>query len=345
MSYSYVADDWKVIDAVKASCGGLIIGISVSLLYSLYGNLTGISGFVGKVIKPNSSSSYHWELPYLCGLYAGGYIYIQCTEGSTLTTLALPTWMYIVGGACVGFGSRVGCGCTSGHGISGLARLSPRSFAGVAAFLTFGVVSANVFHNTDLISYEGEIDNEAWYQSSTAGGAVLLAMSLLPMLLDQNLKALHAWLFGAIFAIGLSLSGMTNNAVVIAFLNFNKFWNPALMFVLAFGVGTFAATFWYRKFYNLNPIYAAEYSLPEKTAIDGQLLVGEVIFGIGWGIAGMCPGPVVSILSVPAVGAIFFPSMVAGMKLSEFVNASNKTEVTFDAASEVEPVDNEKAAA
>merc|ERR1719321_234587 len=211
-NYSYVRDTWEAIDGAQASCGGLILGISVSLLWIFYGKLTGISGMVEKVIKVNKDKVYQFELHYLCGIYAASYIYTQCTKTQVLETLPLPTWMYIVGGICVGFGTRMGCGCTSGHGLSGLARFSPRSFVAVGSFFVPAVVVANLVHGLSGDNIEGDISNKEWYQTSTAGGATLLALSLIPPLRDISLETVHVWVFGALFGVGLSLSGMTNNA-------------------------------------------------------------------------------------------------------------------------------------
>jgi uncharacterized protein len=321
-NYSYVRDTWVAMDGVQAAAGGLILGITVSLLYMFYGRLTGISGMVEKVIKVNKEKVYQWELSYLCGIYAASYIYIQCTKEQVLQTLPLPTWVYIVGGLCVGFGTRMGCGCTSGHGLSGLARLSPRSFVAVGSFFVPAVIVANLVHGVADLEVTGDITNKEWYQSSTTGGATLLALSLIAPLRDISLQTVHVWFFGALFGIGLSLSGMTNNAVVISFLNFDKMWNPALMFVLAFGSGTFSLTYWIREYRgSTKPLYGEQNHLPTKTAIDLKLVVGSVFFGIGWGLAGLCPGPVVAVLSVPAIGTIYVPSLIAGMKITEYISA------------------------
>ena len=152
--------------------------------------------------------------------------------------------------------------------------------------------------------------------------ATLLALSLIAPLRDISLQTVHVWFFGALFGIGLSLSGMTNNAVVISFLNFDKMWNPALMFVLAFGSGTFSLTYWIREYRgSTKPLYGEQNHLPTKTAIDLKLVVRSVFFGIGWGLAGLCPGPVVAVLSVPAIGTIYVPSLIAGMKITEYISA------------------------
>lgn len=321
-NYSYVRDTWTAMDGVEAGLGGVILGVTVSLLWIFYGRLTGISGMFEKVIKVNKEKTYQWQLHYLSGLYGASYVYIQCSKTQILQTTPLPSWLYVLGGLCVGFGTRLGCGCTSGHGLSGLSRFSVRSFAAVCSFFVPAVLVANLVHGSGD-TLEGDFNDPAWYQSNTISGATLMALSLIPTLRDFSPETIHVYIFGALFGIGLSLSGMVNNTVVLAFLNFNKFWNPALMFVLAFGSGTFAVTYWLREHWKSKPLYADENSLPAKKEVDMKLIAGEILFGIGWGLCGLCPGPAIAAMSVPAVGTIFIPSVVVGMKVLEFISTES----------------------
>jgi uncharacterized protein len=321
-NYSYVRDTWTAMDGVEAGLGGVILGVTVSLLWIFYGRLTGISGMFEKVIKVNKEKTYQWQLHYLSGLYGASYVYIQCSKTQILQTTPLPSWLYVLGGLCVGFGTRLGCGCTSGHGLSGLSRFSVRSFAAVCSFFVPAVLVANLVHGSGD-TLEGDFNDPAWYQSNTISGATLMALSLIPTLRDFSPETIHVYIFGALFGIGLSLSGMVNNTVVLSFLNFNKFWNPALMFVLAFGSGTFAVTYWLREHWKSKPLYADENSLPAKKEVDMKLIAGGILFGIGWGLCGLCPGPAIAAMSVPAVGTIFIPSVVVGMKVLEFISTES----------------------
>jgi hypothetical protein len=118
---------------------------------------------------------------------------------------------------------------------------------------------------------------------------------------------------GLLFGLGLCLSGMTNPAVVQGFLDIAGDWNPALVFVMAAGVTvTFLG---YRLLVpKSRPLWAANFSLPTATAIDAPLLLGAAIFGVGWGLAGYCPGPAVVSLASHRPGVIIFViSMLAGM--------------------------------
>ena len=120
------------------------------------------------------------------------------------------------------------------------------------------------------------------------------------------------FLTGLIFALGLCLSGMTDPAVVQGFLDLAGDWNPALVFVMAAGV---AVTFiGYRVVLPGRPLWAAKFVLPAATAIDAPLISGAAIFGIGWGLAGYCPGPaMVSLASGRMPVFVFVIAMLAGM--------------------------------
>lgn len=118
---------------------------------------------------------------------------------------------------------------------------------------------------------------------------------------------------GLVFGIGLAVSGMTDPAVVLGFLDVTGVWNPALVFVLA---GAVLVTFiGYRiVLQRTAPLFAPRFTLPTATAIDAELVVGAVVFGIGWGLAGYCPGPAIASISALDVGTLaFLAAMVIGM--------------------------------
>jgi uncharacterized membrane protein YedE/YeeE len=118
---------------------------------------------------------------------------------------------------------------------------------------------------------------------------------------------------GLLFGAGLGLSGMTDPAVVLGFLDVAGAWNPALAFVMA---GALAVTFvgyrlaWRRA----APFWAPRFQLPVATAIDRRLLAGAALFGIGWGIAGWCPGPALASLTAASVPLLaFLAAMLVGL--------------------------------
>ena len=118
---------------------------------------------------------------------------------------------------------------------------------------------------------------------------------------------------GLLFASGLALSGMTHPEKVIGFLDFFGDWDPALVFVLAGATGTMALV--YRLGRGLaRPFLAAQFFLPTRHALDTKLVLGSALFGVGWGLAGLCPGPALASLPnfSPGIG-LFVLSMAVGM--------------------------------
>jgi uncharacterized membrane protein YedE/YeeE len=128
-------------------------------------------------------------------------------------------------------------------------------------------------------------------------------------------RLLSSLLAGLIFGIGLAVSGMTNPLKVLAFLDVGGNWDPSLLFVLggAVGVTVVAFRFILRR---PAPLLDERFELPNATAIDRPLLACALLFGIGWGISGYCPGPAIALLASPGPEAlIFLPGLVLGSYL------------------------------
>ena len=119
---------------------------------------------------------------------------------------------------------------------------------------------------------------------------------------------------GALFGFGLSLSGMVDPARVSGFLDVaSGHWDPSLMFVLG-GAVMVAVPGVLLSRRLAKPVLAEDFSLPVKTRIDRPLITGSAIFGVGWGLAGFCPGPALSALVLGLVPVVLFVSaMIAGM--------------------------------
>ena len=126
--------------------GGLLIGSAALLLYAASGRIAGISGITYAALW-GERAQRGWRLVFLVSLVTGGWLAVQ--GGIALPTSLWPETnkariLLIVAGLLVGLGTQLGNGCTSGHGICGLARLSARSLAAVVVFMVFGVVAANL---------------------------------------------------------------------------------------------------------------------------------------------------------------------------------------------------------
>lgn len=123
---------------IRAMLGGSLIGVSAVLLLFLNGRISGISGmFHGLLpIKKNESA---WRALFLIGLIIGGSIYYIFPQIHFSLREHYPLYLLILSGFLVGIGTKLGNGCTSGHGVSGIARMSPRSFVATAVFFLFAV--------------------------------------------------------------------------------------------------------------------------------------------------------------------------------------------------------------
>jgi uncharacterized membrane protein YedE/YeeE len=120
---------------------------------------------------------------------------------------------------------------------------------------------------------------------------------------------------GLVFGYGLALSGMTNPDKVLDFLDVAGDWDPSLLFVLGGAVVIFAIAFRFI-LRRSRPLFAQRFELPSARDIDGPLVVGAVLFGIGWGISGYCPGPAVASLAAPNWETwVFLPAVLVGALL------------------------------
>lgn len=125
--------------------GGILIGLSATLLLALNGRIAGISGMVNGAITFTTAEAWRWL--FLLGLVAGGLTYEYALAPQPTPTYAFAPLTMIVAGLLVGFGTRMGNGCTSGHGVCGLGRLSGRSLAAVITFMAAGVVTVFITHH------------------------------------------------------------------------------------------------------------------------------------------------------------------------------------------------------
>lgn len=137
--------DWTHFTPWPALAGGLLIGLAAAVLLCFAGRIAGISGIVGGLLKP-TKGDVAWRASFVAGLVGAPGIYLLVT--------ALPkpqidaSWgALVVAGLLVGVGTRYGSGCTSGHGVCGLSRLSPRSLAATVAFMAAGFVTVFVLRH------------------------------------------------------------------------------------------------------------------------------------------------------------------------------------------------------
>ena len=133
-------------------------------------------------------------------------------------------------------------------------------------------------------------------------------------------QVIVALLAGLLFGLGLTLSRMVDPTKLLGFLDIAGDWNPSLAFVLAGATGTAAVGFWLIRRHRVKPLLAEAFVLPTARDIDRRLVAGAAIFGVGWGLVGLCPGPAMAGLTIAfRPVAIFVAAMLAGMALFELL--------------------------
>lgn len=136
---------------------------------------------------------------------------------------------------------------------------------------------------------------------------------------------LSSFVVGLLFALGLGISGMTSPSKVVGFLDIFGSWDPSLMFVMIGAIGVHATSYFFIK-KRSSPLLAGSWHLPSSKEITPSLIIGAILFGVGWGLAGFCPGPAVtSLATLNNRVIIFVVAMIIGMLLfkvfDRFVNA------------------------
>lgn len=134
------------------------------------------------------------------------------------------------------------------------------------------------------------------------------------------MRFVSIFICGLVFGLGLAVSGMLNPTKVSSFLDLAGAWDPSLAFVMGGGLAVNALFFHLLK--RPSPYLAESFSLPSRTRLDRPLLVGAALFGIGWALGGLCPGPAIgSLVYASGEGLMFFISMAAGLMLSQRLKA------------------------
>jgi uncharacterized membrane protein YedE/YeeE len=127
---------------IQSVIGGGLIGIAVSILLLFNGKVLGVSGILGELFNHKLSKNY-WRLFFVIGLLISSLIY-NIFKPIPLTEMTSNNLVIVMAGLLVGFGSRLGSGCTSGHGVCGIARLSLRSLIATMTFILFGYMTVYV---------------------------------------------------------------------------------------------------------------------------------------------------------------------------------------------------------
>eukprot|EP00472_Partenskyella_glossopodia_P013098 CAMPEP_0197524718 /NCGR_PEP_ID=MMETSP1318-20131121/9295_1 /TAXON_ID=552666 /ORGANISM="Partenskyella glossopodia, Strain RCC365" /LENGTH=328 /DNA_ID=CAMNT_0043077717 /DNA_START=45 /DNA_END=1031 /DNA_ORIENTATION=+ len=286
---------------LMAGVGGCILGASTSIYLAMVGRVTGMSGTIRQAFLQLTGQI---GLDGLHLVYAGGLLL-----GGSLARVTMPfvyeaggySWgLMFGGGLLVGLGTTIGHGCTSGHGLCGLSRFSKRSLVAVCTFFGTALVTATsvypVMKNEWIPSKtqpNGIAGVDIFYYT-TGLGAVLAAYGATKI---DVLKSISTLVCSVTFALGLCISGMTKPTKIHYFLAlYPEIWDPSLAFVMGGGVAVGVALWPAIQRWN-KPLAASHFDLPTKTEFEWGLVSGGVIFGLGWALSGLCPGPAIVALA------------------------------------------------
>mmetsp|Transcript_25302 Transcript_25302/g.45822 ORF Transcript_25302/g.45822 Transcript_25302/m.45822 type:complete len:374 (-) Transcript_25302:1161-2282(-) len=352
---------------VSGLIGGSLIGSSAAILLLFNGDILGASGILSSfILSPRetlTNTANHWKVSFVSSffLFTKLYVNFAAIEGSavpendSMATIVSPLG-YTIAGLLVGFGTRLGNGCTSGHGICGLARLSKRSFVAVASFMTSGLLSATFCDEKSIfckyLRAGSDTLSDSLPNSNSAGiGYVMLYLALgaaIPMWMrgtpkpespkdtsqDEEInnqrKLLPAAVSGALFSVGLAISGMINSSKIYGFLDAkglrNGTYDPTLITVMGGGVVVSWISYQFVDRFNIikhkstlsSPLSqkksCGKFGVPTNQTLDLNLIVGSAIFGVGWGIGGLCPGPAIfnAVAGYPHVIYRWWPAFCVG---------------------------------
>jgi uncharacterized membrane protein YedE/YeeE len=131
---------------ISSLVGGMLIGLSASLLLLFNGKIAGISGILGGILSPTRNDT-QWRVLFVAGLLTGGVFFRLIAPYVFTINLSRSTGALILAGLFVGVGTRLGNGCTSGHGVCGLSRFSQRSFIATLTFIVTGILTVFIVHH------------------------------------------------------------------------------------------------------------------------------------------------------------------------------------------------------
>ncbi|KAJ2934939.1 hypothetical protein H1R20_g2173, partial [Candolleomyces eurysporus] len=281
--------DVKGVENVSCSesfLGGLTIPIPVHALTLLNGNVFGISGFCHRAVKGNVEG-----VAGAAGLVLGGSL-IALIDGKAPAALALPLAQVAASGFLVGLGTKLSNGCTSG----GAEYLAYQLLPLAASFVLYIVAqrikvrSGAVNKNNSSSKSIGLSEESALLSSASSDTTNATKPNYYEP--QSSLRTLAFFTTSVQFALALQLSSLTEPIRVISFLllPLHKAFDPSLAFLAAGALPLAIALYRYGRGSEV-PVLGGKWGIPKGGPIDLKLLAGAAIFGVGWGMAGVCPGP------------------------------------------------------
>ena len=263
--------------------GGLLIGVGAALMLLGAGRIAGVSGLAaGAVGLARSSATRNLCVAFIIGLPLGA-LTVAALSGPLVIRYSHTPWILIAGGLLVGFGSR-----TRFWMHKRAWRL--RSLSSFAA----------------LARRHGSLHRDG--RRNRCGDECVGRVM-------KNKQTIIGLLSGILFGVGLAVSGMCDPVRVRAFLDIGGAFDPTLAFVMAGALAPMAIA-WRVQKRLAHPLTSTSFDLPATNTLDASLVIGAALFGVGWGIAGLCPGPAIAgLVLAPAQAALFVVAMAGGMAI------------------------------
>lgn len=287
----------------KFIVGGSMIGLGASLLLLTTGYISGMNSMLDTIFVYTNDFQYRWKALWLSVFIVIGII--LSLQQSSIESLQMNVTTFI-SFFILAFGVRMAKGCTSGHGINGIARLSKRSIVAVITFFSVAMVSSTFIKSSPTIVSTKSLNKKY----------IIIILIVLLILWNYNSykktiskdhnKQINIKNYGAViisallFSYGIIYSGMHKYSVVKQTLTYDKDWKPNLIYVFISAV--IIATIGIQGIihYRNNPIIdtceqshipdeKCDFMLPKRNTIDSKLLIGSGLFGLGWGLTKMCP--------------------------------------------------------
>ena len=293
---------------LEAFIGGLFIGAACGVYMLFSRRIAGCSGslkavLIALALGPREIS----KIAFAGGLVAGGAL-MKVLQPSSLSAPPAPSLVLAFAGFAVGIGTALANGCTSGHGLCGLSRLSFRSLVAVPIFMVAAIITTTISSVTMTITSDGTLGailpiailpigatpaSTGVLAAQLAGGlalALAAGLALLPVKSTAREAYLGLW-SGACFAIGLTIGGMVRPSVVTGALGPAAF-DGTLWVLFCTALATTFVSF--RVAARVGVREATVWGAASPPPVDRALLLGSVVFGVGWGASGLCPGPLLA---------------------------------------------------
>lgn len=284
---------------INSSIGALFIQIATTNHYLQLGETIGFSSVISNsVFKFNindiSLCSGLILSSFLTNVYLKDLVPSLPSSNLNLSVLLL----YSIAGLLVGIGTKLGSGCTSGHMIGGLSRLRLRSLVAVSTFSSVAIFLVKYLNLgkqlTDLPNYylnpnDGNLSSIIYLLLLSSGILTYLVFPKLKVKDTRIWRLLYNFYDGFLFGLGLHVSGMVETTKTIGFLSIltPKQFDPSLIMIVLFTI--IPNIFIWRKI--KKPQLSEKFNCATNNSISNKFLIGNVLFGLGWGLLGVCPGP------------------------------------------------------